>query len=70
MTTRMESPDDGALLARIAARGTAVFALLYDWHERLAFGYAVGLRAGCVGAPALMQAYSARTRRRCACSGQ
>jgi DNA-directed RNA polymerase specialized sigma24 family protein len=50
-----ESPDDAVLLARIGKRDTNAFAVLYDRHARLAYGYAVRLVNDTLAAEALVE---------------
>lgn len=55
MSTIAEPPDDGTLLARLATRDTAAFALLYDRHAPAIFGYAVHLLADAAQAESVVQ---------------
>lgn len=51
---RTKQVDERALLARLADRDTAAFALLYDRHAAAIFGYAVRL-LGAAAAEAIVE---------------
>lgn len=50
------SPEDGALLARMAERDTAAFVMLYDRHAPLVFGAAMHLLADPLAAERAVEA--------------